>query len=1494
MRKLWLIGVIGFLGLLFWQLWAKDPYFYYSAHDYFRQAQEALQGDNARAIALAQKARQKDPQNWNYADFLAWRLIEAKRAQEALDLFRQVWAARPTASALRGQVLALEQLHNRAEALQLLDAYLLTHPQETSLLHLAAEVAAQDSATQEQALAYYQRLYGLNPQDEEIRQRLLDLLTTLGHFAQAISLQEQVVAESPDNPKTLHQLALLYAWQRDYQMAVPIYQKLIELEADNQTLRLEAAKNAEAAHNPEQALAHYLRLYAQTGGQKEYALILTRLWSQKGQHAEAAAVLAPLMNQNPSLEERRRYGLELLLAQEYGQSLKAYRQAWDAGDSHKETILNLARLHSQKQQFRQAANFWDEAERRQLLDPELRREAALTYSYARRYQDAVSVLQPVDRQDPKMLLFLGQMHFYQKHWNQAAHYYQKYLQHFPQDAAVRQQLAQVLAFEPERLAEAAHQFDETAKITGDPCLQLQKAAVLLQLAQDASSDPSHRDQAPARWAEAEAALRQIPIDGLSPELLREQGRLFLWLGDLEPALDRLEKYLAQAPHDRQAQMDKARTLIYLQRGTEAADVLRRLPPVTPSAAPAQLLPGPRSQASTRFKPPADDSALSDKAAGVDSDHVTTMYYYSFPLSPRGERGRVRGDRNRLAATRADHDPSSSPAIDVLVLFLEAAQADRNWPEAQRRAWQLYLTQLPDTSPPPRTWTAARRRLREAETRRELPPAARVGIARALCHYPQLEQEQDAVRAAVDLCLANLHTRQTSGPAQHRNHQASLLLLAYLLPRLSHYDDLHGLVHRLPGLRNKSPEYIAALNYFTGLQGRQGGKLQYLLHTLEDRQERSQPHNPGDLIFLAALASELGDQRTAVRYFDQALKLRPRDQRLTALRLQALMAANDPGRLLKTLADQPPTPENALEMARVYLQRHQYEGAVAVLGRVPQDHPAWSQAQMLLIQAHRGRQDYPASLAAIQELQSRGPSGPPVLMAQAQVLEALNDRAGAQAAYEAVMAQAPDAFTSQTAQARLARFRGDWAGAYRHFAAALKENPQDIELLNELEQVREQMRPTLAARNLPEAWRGERRPEAARRPWQFGRYDREPGILGGTRGYPTSLLPVKLPYALIPETTLFRDRNQISALESRLAGGFWLSRVLPVHLALGYRLYQQNTTGPGPGNLNLGLNPVFSQTSNNRTTWQRGETTLTLGPLVLGDKVKVTGDLSGRRYWKNLQQQVTQYGQVSIPFPPVFLNTFAGTKITDQEVRNRLLGSLSLGLSPTPQTDLTLRYSRRDIFDQDPAIYPRLYQQVIRLDTLPLVTLDQADLAATHQFFPTLSYQGNVTQAFFSDHNQRFSLYQGLRWQAVNQPRMHLDIIPSYYLALYRQRHESYFSPHTYHALGVTLDFDRQLFQMPILKRLSSLFFQALGFENQTGLDPGEVFGDSFGLPTLVLQTTGQMVDNDGRWGPALSTLAGLEAEPMQNLYVGLHYFLFKEWAANYWLQSLTLGLRWRF
>ncbi len=216
--------------------------------------------------------------------------------------------------------------------------------------------------------------------------------------------------------------------------------------------------------------------------------------------------------------------------------------------------------------------------------------------------------------------------------------------------------------------------------------------------------------------------------------------------------------------------------------------------------------------------------------------------------------------------------------------------------------------------------------------------------------------------------------------------------------------------------------------------------------------------------------------------------------------------------------------------------------------------------------------------------------------------------------------------------------------------------------------------------------------------------------------------------------------------------------------------------------------------------------------------------------------------------------------TTTDDQNRLLGTLELGFSPWPKTDATLRYSRRDIFDQEAYLFPRLYQSVLNLTAARITTYQQVDLSYNHQFRPGLDWRGNVGGAFYSDQNRRLTLYQGLKWQAISQPRMHLEFTPHYFMAAYSQRHDAYFSPAAYNAIGVGVNFDKQIFR----------------------------------LPTLILQGTVQAVGQHGDWGPSLQGLAALEWEFVQNFYMDVHAFYFREWVDNYRLFTAGASFRWRF
>jgi tetratricopeptide (TPR) repeat protein len=1339
---IWVLPAL-FVGAIFLLAWSQDPDFWRSTRSLCRAAQEAAdRGDRRRALELARKAWARDPNRSECGIFLGRMYLDAGQLQAALEISRQIMDRDPGVGALIIHAHALDLLGRPKAALEALALYLERQPDDPGVLGTAAGIAGRHEEFRAQAITYYERLYRVDP-EPQVRRALAKLLASRDRYREAIKLQEEEVAEFPEDQEALHFLALLHYWQRDYQAASDIFQRLLEKEAANSGLRLEAAKAAEAAQQDNRALSHYLWLYARHRGQKEYALALARLWAQKGNHAEAAGVLGPLMQQRPDPEVRRWYALELLLVGDFDKAQREYHHAWEDGDTHQETIINLARLYARKNRFSRAAGMWDEASRRQLVKGEMRWEAALTYSYARRYQDALEMIEPLRHQnskDPKLLLFSGQMQFYQKHWPLAAHYFATYLEQNPGDVEVRSQLAEVLSMDAATREEALRQYGEVLKIKDDPGLRLRRIHLLLE---------------DRRWEQAAGELAACPPPA-DPRLLREQAHLYLWLGDLPEALKLYDRLAARTPADRADRLEQARVLTYLGRGPEALNLLNRL----------------------RMEDPKEPSI---QAAAVE-------VYLSLKDFPKA-----------LALAQKDLEPLPHLSLDQRAL-----------------------------------------------------------VARCYAHSPETRD----LHRAVDLVLANLRKNQY--------HQSSLLILTSLLPRLPRYEDLDQVMNRLPGIKVGGPEHAATLAYFNGQMGRQAGKLNYLLHVLQEYGRHRRPGSPGELLGLAWLAMELDNQPAAARYYEQALKLRPNDQATARLLLQCQMGQKNWGQTLKLLEKDPGDPGAALEMARVYMLRRQYDGVKAAVAKIPPDAADYHQGLLLLVRAARAEQNYPEALSALERLQGKMPAAD-FLMEKARTLEALGDR-GAIALYQEIIALQPASPTAKVARAREARTRGNYGAAYKAFARALQDAPQDLELLNELEDVRQQLRPQLASRGFPGS-RGERRPEEAQRPLQFSRLGREPRGLGLSNYLPalvSDVLPV-----IQPEFLYLTDSNNLYGWIVRASGGFWITKVLPAQLGVEFREYNQNNQKVKYGRLNLGLDPVFAQGTDAASRLRRAEVSLGLGPLAVDDRLKLSGEIMARRYWKRDDFHVVQSGQYRRQIPGYWVNFpvphYISAAQVDQNLpqsfyftrtdsQNRLLGTLEGSFSLGPRTDATLRYSRRDIFDQDAYLYPRLYQSVLNLTEARVTTYHQVDLSYSHQFRPGLDWRGNAGGAFYSDDNRRVTVYQGLTWQAVGQPRMHLEFTPHYFLAAYSQRHPAYFSPRAYNAIGLALDFDRQIFR----------------------------------LPTLILQGTAQAVGQHGDWGPALQGLAALEWEFVQNFYTDVHVFYFREWVDNYRILTAGVSFRWRF
>jgi hypothetical protein len=441
-----------------------------------------------------------------------------------------------------------------------------------------------------------------------------------------------------------------------------------------------------------------------------------------------------------------------------------------------------------------------------------------------------------------------------------------------------------------------------------------------------------------------------------------------------------------------------------------------------------------------------------------------------------------------------------------------------------------------------------------------------------------------------------------------------------------------------------------------------------------------------------------------------------------------------------------------------------------------------------------------------------------------------------------------------AEARRARAAGNLGGAGKAFVLALKSAPQDVELLNELEDVRQRQRPELASRAFAYS-RGEDQAEESMRPWQFNRPDRE--IFGGLPS------PQAIP-VLQPETLWFQDSNQLYGWLLRATAGFWVAKVVPIKVAVEYRGYHQikESQEQGPIIGGLGLDQVYGQQTTNRARLRLADLVLGAGPVNLADRIKLSGELIFRKYWKRVDREIVQNGTSWYPFPPPphLIDEYRVIKGTQQDNQERPLGSLQLDFPMGLKTDGTLRFSRLDIFSLDPNLLPRLYQSVNNLGDVPLIVLNQLDFNFTHQFRPNLSWQGSLSGALFSDDNKRLTLYQGLTWQPIKEPRMHLGLTPHYYLTKYSLHRNSYFSPKAYNAFGLTLDFYRQIYR----------------------------------LPTIILQASVEGINQHGDWGLGFHGLFALEMEPVKNFFIHPHMFYFREWVDNYHIFVLGMSLRYVF
>ena len=211
-RLRWLIWILPFVfvGAIFSLAWNQDRDFWRSTPSLYRAAQEAAsQGDQTRALELARKAFARDPNNAEYGVFLGRIYLDAGQFKAALEISRQMMDRDPGPGALIIHAQALDRLGEPKVGLETLAWYLQSQPDDRDILASAAGIAARHEQYSPLAATYYKRLYSLD-RDPQVRRQLVKLLVSLNRYKEAIPLQEEEVAEFPEDQEAIHFQALLH------------------------------------------------------------------------------------------------------------------------------------------------------------------------------------------------------------------------------------------------------------------------------------------------------------------------------------------------------------------------------------------------------------------------------------------------------------------------------------------------------------------------------------------------------------------------------------------------------------------------------------------------------------------------------------------------------------------------------------------------------------------------------------------------------------------------------------------------------------------------------------------------------------------------------------------------------------------------------------------------------------------------------------------------------------------------------------------------------------------------------------------------------------------------------------------------------------------------------------------------------------------------------------------------------------------------------------
>ncbi len=247
------------------------------------------------------------------------------------------------------------------------------------------------------AIALYRVLLQQDPENDEIRGALAQLLSWQGSHAEAADLYREITRRHPADLDVRTALARVLSWHIDRKEAQRLYEQVL----------LEDPRHVEALQGLgdlllwEQRSGDALPYYEQAYAIGRDSAVAERIASLKGALRQSESPSSAVIPRPTGTQRAERIALAEAWEQkgEYGQAVTAYRQLLEEFPDDDETRSTLARTLARDGEFEQATSLYRDILTRHPSDLDVQISLARVQAWQKQYDSAIHLFRKVLRQD---------------------------------------------------------------------------------------------------------------------------------------------------------------------------------------------------------------------------------------------------------------------------------------------------------------------------------------------------------------------------------------------------------------------------------------------------------------------------------------------------------------------------------------------------------------------------------------------------------------------------------------------------------------------------------------------------------------------------------------------------------------------------------------------------------------------------------------------------------------------------------------------------------------------------------------------------------------------------------------------------------------------------------------------------------------------------------------------------------------------------------------